>query len=519
MTTMMSGSERFHVGTGGQFSPTNAQLTPLIERELKAQGATPANVEELVKALLNDHAVREVYVEQFRAEEEQRLEQDEQRYLAAKQAEENAKVAEQSAALAELKAKLLGAKGITPEAQKRMMVVGWARALGAGQMVELPFAREHDGHDVCGAPDSVGCCEHKDAISEWAILPNGNPPYGLCPPIIEVYNDLYEESGKKAKVFLHSPNKDGLNVRAAYRRERELPVRAMVLALAFKHENELAFVPEPKLGEDGKLLCSMGGRLPCCDGTLVATRFPQWKGVPYGWCKNFADAAWTVFKTNRAAVDAGEEGMKYHYRLRSAGTLEEAKKAGDSFLNKRKENQQQNAKLNVKLQEWAMAYAHGDSAIKLLEPAGLKDGYKSFSVHYCAASKVAGCCKGDFKVARGNHTDGVVMGFCDRSSSAMYEAHKQITRAAEDGSFVGMAPQYLRTSSIEDAEEYAARWRERNQPDRDGGGRSPLGNHTNPGSLQKQERRKREKSDNDREFRAQTRGSGNGSGKKNRGNR
>ena len=495
MKTMTSG-ERYRIGTQGQFGdPTDQELMPFAVRLLEKIGAFAMKPEQV----LQQPDLREALVSEFIEEREASAIQAEADAKAKAEAEAAQKAADAKVEMDRVRQATFALMGISPEAQKRLGIVAWAKALANGEYVELPAARKHGEDDTCGAPDSVGCCDHTGKVSVWAILPNGEPPYGLCETLKSVYDELYDLSGKTARVFLHSPNRVELEAKAAYRKEKEVPVRAFVRVLATEYENQLPFIPEPKLGTDGKHLCAMGGKVPCCDGNQPAHRFPHWRGVVYGWCQNFSNAAWAEFLHIRKARDIAKamtsedkanevlaKPPRYSYRLRSEETEEQAKKTAAGFLHTQAEKQS----LNTKLEGIALGYARWDSEVPTPEPYGNLDGYGNILVHKCAAGKAGwGCCDGNRPVERGNAYEGVVRGFCPMSASAMFRVWQRMQKANETGS-MEQAPEHLRTAEIDQAMNWAEQYNDRNRVS----GMSPLGNATDPDSLRKQGRRKAAKS-------------------------
>lgn len=469
MTTNMTVGQRLHIGTQGQFGdPSDETLKPFAIRLLKEIGAVEMTAEQVLQ--MSD--LREALVSQLIAEQEAQVVQAEADAKARAVVDAAEKVARTEAEAERVRQAFFALKGISPEEQTRLVIVAWGKSFANGEIVELPFERKHEGNDTCGAPDSIGCCNHTGMVLEWAILPNGEPPYGLCETLKSVYDELYELSGKKVKVFLHSSSKAGLEVKAIYRKEREAPTRKFVREFVTEYENQLPFIPEPKLNVEGKHLCAMGGKIPCCDGNQFAHRFPHWRGVVYGWCRNFAGAAWTEFLRNQNEKENGGKGARYNYRLKSGATMEAGQKAADVYLRIHDKN--------VQLEEIVRKYAVWDSAVPAPERHGDLDGYGNITVHKCAAGKVGwGCCDGNQLAERGAHFEGVVLGFCSRSSSAMFRVWKTMKKA-----------NHLRTADIAQAIEWAEQYCDRNNS---GGGskKSPLGNKTSLDSKAECERRRK----------------------------
>ncbi len=495
--------EKFHIATGGQFGdPSDEDLRPFAAGLLNKIGATTMTVEQV----LAEPDLREMLVGEFMVDQEAKANQAEADEKAQVQAEAAEKVAQAKAEADRVRQAMFALKGISPEEQKKFAVTAWAKALANGETVEFPSARKHGEDDVCGAPDLVGCCSHIEKVLVWAILPNGEPPYGLCETLKSVYDELYRLSEGKAKVFLHSTSKVGLEAKASFRRDREIPVRTFVRDLAKLPEQQLPFIPQPKLDGDGKYLCSMGGQVPCCDGNQPAFRFPQWRGAVYGWCKNMAGAAWAELLSNKNLEESGGETARYAYRLKSAGTLDEAEKVVKTYLAHQHKNDQ--------LLELARGYGRWDSAVPAPQAWQMPDG--AFG---CAAFKAGWkCCEGNRPAERGSHQDGLVTGFCSRSSKALYTAWLEMKKAHEESSEAGQPSNHLRTAEIGQALQWAENYNAHDNRSGDTGSQqSPLGNKTPPNSRQTHQRHKAEKSAKDKELRNQMRGSSNGSGSKKKG--
>ena len=258
MTTMTTG-QRLNVGTGGQFGdPTDEQILPHILGLLAMDGAPKMKPEKALEIpALREYAIGKFFEEEQRQrladeKERQRLaDEKEKKRLADEEQQRRADEASKRAEDAEAQRAMFSFLGISPEEQKRLVVTAWAKPLASDNVEDIldrPTVRKLGEDDTCGAPDSVGCCDHTEKVSVWAILLNGDPPYGLCPYLITIYDELYALSNRKAKVFMHSTNKEVLEARANHRREKEVPVRTFVQRMARVFENELPFIPEPKRG-------------------------------------------------------------------------------------------------------------------------------------------------------------------------------------------------------------------------------------------------------------------------------
>ena len=492
---MTNPNYRFAIGTQGQFDDPDPGDEVLRKFAVDFQKEHAGKFDRLTPdELLGQSIIRQLCIDMYLAEEEDKAEKAAKVEADKQAAKLAAEKAEKATQLAAAEAQLFMDLGFTLEDKRKIVATQWAkamaRALKAGdQAFNFPIVRQHEGNDICGVPDSVGCCDHSPVEKPmYAILPNGEDPYAVCQVVLGIYDALYMASGRTAKVFLYSANKVGLEAKAKYRKERELPVRKFVKDFArLRDLHELEFVPEPKLDANDKHLCAMGGKIPCCDGNQPAHRFPHQQGVVYGWCRNFAVAAWAEFLRIQADVKAGGEGARYAYRLKSKATLDAGQKTADGY------NRQQDD--NARLAEIARGYAVWDSAISTPEPHLFATGE-----HGCAAFKAGwGCCDGTKAVERGSVIEGVVRGFCHRSSGAMFRVWLAMQKANEAGG-MDQAPNHLRTSSIEQAEEWSERFATRNNNGNNhGNGRSPLGNLTDPEKRARRERNMNVRRDENRE--------------------
>ncbi len=523
----MTHGERFHIGTAGQFGdPTDEDLKPYAAKFLESLGATAVKPEDLLK----ENDLREQMINEFLGDQEAaaiKAEADEKAKVVAEAAE---KAAKSKAETDRVRQAFYAMKGIGPEEQKRLMTVAWAKAMAEAlasncKVVDPPVARKHGEDDTCGAPDSIGCCDHTGKVSDWSLLPNGEPPYGICGTLKSVYDELYELSGKKVRIFLHSASKVGQEAKATYRKEKEVPVSAFVTKFVTEHKNHLQFTPEPKRGEDGKLVCSMGGKLvPCCDGNQPAERFPHWEGKVYGWCKNFAGAAWANFLRIKNMKEAAEDMTsddkyneakaripRYGYRLRSDKTEEQAGKSAAGFLASRdvKNN------LNAKLDELASGYARWSTEVPSPEPHGEKDGYGNIVLHKCAAGKAGwGCCDGNNEAERGSHHEGVVRGFCRLSQQSLFRVWKAMKDANQNGGNIEQAPDHIRTAEIDQAMNWAEQYNNNRTSRPNWDSKSPLGNVTDPAKSARHDRNVKNRSEHDRANARGGKGKGKGGGKK-----
>jgi hypothetical protein len=400
--------------------------------------------------------------------------QDEQEKL--RQEQDSAHLAQAEDAAAEmLEATLFG---ITPEVKKRHTMMDWVVAFGGGQLKQPPKPRTNaEGKNLCATAGIVPCCDGQSEVGAFMMISN-IAFIGICQSMVEATKEVVKQHGPNA--LLYYMNLATANRRVAEAREAGA-FRDWILSIA--HNGAKNLPVQRKSEFEGKHLCGLPDEVRCCNHKEPVNRYHAYNGMVYGLCKKAASAYEQCFN---------DTGIK---SIRPTRSLSETA----SF-----------AEIQIKdqpLHKYVDRFVSSETAQTNDDP-GPRYVSEEDKTLCCGLPDSIECCDKQTPAEAFPTLNGVVYGLCEKAAWAYREGRNRH----------GDSPFLMYVRILGKANDFARQWRERNgfdDSDVDFGPKSPLGNKTEPDSLQKYEIRRAERSAHDAEVRASMKGSGQGGGKKN----